>query len=182
MIMTIILSFCLSPPDILDRCYFGALFRSDPLPGSRNFRGIYAGYVLFPVGLSSLAGLVIYSRDRSFLSASEALLVLHLWSYHYWYCSGLFFPTVFLFLSLDLGICWSFPGLFFYSAVSWDCHKIIHTCFFSTTVLSGMLCARCLSVCILKSQRILTSSFCRTLSTLCSHQLSAVGSVTVTAP
>ena len=52
--------------------------------------------------------------------------------------------------------------------------SIIHTRFFSTTVMSGMLCARCLSVCILKSQRILTSSFCRTLSTLCSHYLSAV--------
>ena len=53
--------------------------------------------------------------------------------------------------------------------------SIIHARFFSTTVMSGMLCARCLSVCILKSQRILTSSFCRTLSTFYSHLLSAVG-------
>ena len=53
--------------------------------------------------------------------------------------------------------------------------SIIHTRFFSTTVTSGMLCARCLSVYILKSQRILMSSFCKTLSTLCSHHLSVVG-------
>ena len=53
--------------------------------------------------------------------------------------------------------------------------SIIYTCFFSTTVMSGMLCARCLSICMFKSQKILTSSFCRALSTLCSHHLSAVG-------
>ena len=50
-----------------------------------------------------------------------------------------------------------------------------HTCFFSTTVMSGMLCARCLSVWILKSQRILASFFCSTYSILCSHHLSAAG-------
>ena len=41
-----------------------------------------------------------------------------------------------------------------------------HTCFFSTTVMSGMLYARCLSVWILKSQRILASLFCSTFSIL----------------
>ena len=50
-----------------------------------------------------------------------------------------------------------------------------HTCFFSTTMMSGMLCAKCLSVCILKSHSILTSSFCMTFLTLCSHHLSAAG-------
>ena len=59
--------FCLSPQDVLDRCYFLVLFRLDPLQRSRNFRGTCVGYVLFPVGLSSVAGLVIYSRDLSFL-------------------------------------------------------------------------------------------------------------------
>ena len=39
----------------------GVLFLSHLLGGSRNFKGIYAGYVLFPVGLSSVAGLVVYS-------------------------------------------------------------------------------------------------------------------------
>ena len=43
-IIIIIFFFCLSPPDVLDRCYFGVLFRSDPLRGSRNFRGTCAGY------------------------------------------------------------------------------------------------------------------------------------------
>ena len=53
--------------------------------------------------------------------------------------------------------------------------SIIHTRSFSTTVTSGMVFGRCLSVGILKSQRILTFSVYRTLSTLCSHHLSAVG-------
>src|SRR6185436_11539563 len=48
-------------------------------------------------------------------------------------------------------------------------------CFFSIMVISGMLWARCLSVCSLKSHRILTSSVSRTFSTLCSHQLLVVG-------
>ena len=71
-IIIIIISvfFCLSPQDVLDRCYFGFFFRSDPLRGSGNFRDTCVGYVLFLVGLSSVAGLVIYSRDLSFLSAS----------------------------------------------------------------------------------------------------------------
>ena len=50
-----------------------------------------------------------------------------------------------------------------------------HTCFFSTTVMSGILCARCLSVWILKSQRILASLFYSTFSILSSHHLSAAG-------
>ena len=52
--------------------------------------------------------------------------------------------------------------------------SINHTCFFSTIVISGMLWARCFSVWILKSQRILTS-FCSTFSTLRSHHLSDAG-------
>ena len=39
------MSFFLSPQDVLDRCYFGVLFRSDPLRGSRNFRGTCVGYL-----------------------------------------------------------------------------------------------------------------------------------------
>src|SRR6185436_19939780 len=47
-------------------------------------------------------------------------------------------------------------------------------CFFSIMVISSMLWARCLSICSLKSHRILTSSVSRTFSTLCSHQLLVV--------
>ena len=51
--------------------------------------------------------------------------------------------------------------------------SINHTYLFST-VISGVLWARCLSVWILKSQRILTSSLCSTFSTLCSHHFSII--------
>ena len=79
--------------------------------------------------------------------------------------------------SLSISIFRSWYLLIYYSSFSsilpsyGIATSIIHTHFFSTIVMSGMLCARCLSVCILKSQRILTSSFCRTLSNLCSHRL-----------
>ena len=53
--------------------------------------------------------------------------------------------------------------------------SINHSWFFSTTVIFGMLWARCLSVWILKSQRILSSSFCNTFSTLWAHHFSNAG-------
>ena len=131
--------------------------------------------MLFPVRLSSVAGLVIYSQDLSFLSAFKGLFVLHLMILSLLVLQWLVFPTIFLFLSLDLGI---FADLFqfflFYSAVSWDCHvNYPYPLLLTHSDVWYFVCQ--MLVCILKSQRILTSSFCRTLSILCSHHLSAVG-------
>ena len=97
---------------------------------------------------------------------------------HYWQYCCLLFPKFFYDFQVLL-----LSNLFHFflidSAISWYCHinQPHLLLFFSTTVISGMLWARCLSVWILKSQRILTSSwsFCGTFSTLCSHYLSDAG-------
>ena len=97
-------------------------------------------WVLLP-GLRSPPSLLLPSFPKVFLLSTS--------TFRSWYL--VIFSTSFWSILLSPGVAKS----------------INHTNFFSTTVIFGMLWARCFSDKILKSQRILISSFYITFSTLC---------------
>ena len=162
------MTFCLSPQDVLDRCYFGVIFRFQRF--QRYLRRICAvpSRTVFCSWLGDILSrpIVLKCFLRSLGIAPNDPITTG---------KSLRYPiTVACFShNLSISIFRSWYLLIFSSSLSsilpssGIATSIIHTRFFSTIVMSGMLCARCLSLYILKSQRILTSSFCRTLSTLC---------------
>ena len=168
--------FWLSPQDVLDRCYFCGPLSFGSSPRIKEFQRYLRRICAVPsrtvffrwLGdiLSRPFVLKCFLRSLAIAPNDPITTGTTVACFSHSLSISIFRPWYLLIFSSSFSSILPFPGI---------ATSIIHTRFFSTTVMSGMLCARCMSVCILKSQTILTSSCCRTLSTLYFHHLSAVG-------